>query len=113
LVVDDIIVGKRAIGPEPDGTYPDPPADAVECTLDEYKAAQLNDHRTPGWVKPTRIGRPHTHEEVHAQIQARGERMERLLGDARSALQTINQRLNALQADINLLKARITALERQ
>lgn len=71
VVADDVVVAKRAIGPEPDGSCPPPPPGSVLVSADDYfKASPGWERRGASFVPPTDAPLVRSHERF-AQIEAR------------------------------------------
>ena len=121
IVVDDIVVAKRAIGLDETGNYPDPPADAVAISLETYKLIQPNWRFTAPstWdPPPPKVGRPDTPLEKLTRIEAAAARIRKLIQAFEARLQALEVNLAAIQTDINSLKtfrsqatAKLTNLE--
>ena len=128
IVIDNQVVAKRAIGPDENGLYPEPSADAVLVSFEVYLAAQIGWNFTPPDVLvPMQVydTRPDTPRERIVRLTANVSKAKKLLETALTRLAAAKATITALQTDVtalktfrtnatnrfNALEARVTALE--
>ena len=107
VVIDDQVVAKRAIGPDENGQYPNPPANTVLVSFDVYTLAQL------GWVfSPPDTVTPPANEDTRPDTpRERAVRLTANVSKAKKLLETALARLAAAETTITALQADITALK--
>ena len=107
IVIDNQVVAKRAIGPDENGLYPEPSADAVLVSFEVYLAAQIGWNFTPPDVLvPMQVydTRPDTPRERIVRLTANVAKAKKLLETALTKLAAAEATITALQTDISALK---------